>query len=89
MNWVGANQQWLFMVFSMQDNLSVIGFSRKNAQGIGNHRIQVGLLLNLGIAPALEQFSKLLDDRRGVVIGAANVDHGFLYLTEFRPVLAE
>ena len=87
MNGVGANQQWPFVAFSMQDNLSVIGLSRKNAQGIRNHRIQVGLLLNLGIAPALEQFSKLLDDRRSVVIGVANVDHGFLYLTEFWPVL--
>ena len=54
MNGIGANQQWPFVAFSMQDNLFVIGFSRKNTQGICNHRIQVGLLLNLGIAPALE-----------------------------------
>ena len=54
MNGIGANQQWPFLAFSNQDNLSVIGFSRKDTQGIRNHRIQVGLLLNLGIAPALE-----------------------------------
>ena len=89
MHGIGPYQQRPFVAFSKQDNLSLIGFRRKNAQGIRNHRIQVGLLLNLGSAPALEQFSKPLHDRRGVVIGAANVDHGFLYLTEVWPVLAE
>ena len=54
MNGVGADQQWPFVAFGMQGNLSVLGFSRKNAQGIRNRGIQVGLLLNLWIAPAFE-----------------------------------
>ena len=54
MNGIGANEQWPYVAFSDQDNLPVIGFSRKNAQGIRNHRILVGVLLNLVIAPALE-----------------------------------
>src|SRR5215813_12963225 len=83
MHGISSYQQRPFVAFPKQDNLSVIGFSRKNAQGIRNHRIQFGLFFNLGIAPALEQISRLPDDRRSMIIGAANLEHGVLYLTEF------
>ena len=83
MNGIGANQQWPFVAFSMQDNLFVIGFSRKNTQGICNHRIQVGLLLNLGSLLCLSNFPNCLMTAAAWSLARPNVDHGFLYLPKF------
>ena len=73
MNWVGSYQQRLFVVFRVQDNLSLIGTIGKKAEGLGNHGIEVDILDFLPVF-AREQFPSFLDDVSRVVIGVPDVD---------------
>ena len=88
MHGIDTDQQRSSMTFCAQHNLPPLGLGRKNGQRIRNHRIEIGLL-DVMIAPAFEQFPKLVDDSCSVTVGVRDVSRRFLQFIKFQPVGAE